>query len=115
MSYSREFIKDKVLKYDEYYGWENAIAFIYARWKITNSQYPDGFAYHYFQKELNVDAITKETFISIDDVTDEQLEAWCISGISNNTIEEIQMHNLPVIQQSHKLAQMTTHYENTDT
>ncbi len=62
-----------------------------------------------------MDAITKETFISIDDVTDEQLEAWCISGISNNTIEEIQMHNLPVIQQSHKLAQMTTHYENTDT
>ena len=40
MSYSREFIKDKVLKYDEYYGWENAIAVIYARWKITNSSTP---------------------------------------------------------------------------
>ena len=114
MSYTREFIKDKILTHDEYYGWQNTIAVIYARWKITNSQYPDGFAYHYFHKELDVDAITQDTFIAIDDVTDEQLEAWCVAGLSNNTIVEIETHNLAEIQARHKMAQLTEHYTNPD-
>ena len=113
MSYTREFIKDKILTHDEYYGWQNAIAMVFARWKITNSQYPNGFAYHYFQKELDVNAITTDTFIPVDQVTDAQLEAWCLSGISNNTIAEIETHNLAEIQHRHKMAQLTTYYENT--
>ena len=114
MSYTRKFIKDRLLTHDEYYGWQNAIAVIYARWKITNSQYPDGFAYHYFQKELNVDAITQDTFIAIDDVTDEQLEAWCVAGLSDNTIVEIETHNLAESQARHKMAQLTEYYTKPD-
>ena len=114
MSYTREFIKDKILTHDSYAIFSNVIAVIYARWKITNSEYPNGFAYHYFHKELNVSAVTGQTFILIENVTDEQLEAWCISGLSNNTIVEIETHNLAEIQARHKMAQLTEYYTNPD-
>ena len=114
MSYTREFIKDRLLTHDSHAIWSDVIAVVYARWKITNSQYPDGFAYHYFQKELDVNAITQDTFIAIDDVTNEQLETWCVAGLSNNTIVEIETHNLAEIQHRHKMAQLTEHYTNPD-
>ena len=114
MSYTREFIKDRLLTHDSHAIWSDVIAIVYARWKITNSEYPDGFAYHYFQTELNVSAATGQTFIPIENVTDEQLEAWCIFGLSNNTIVEIETHNLAEIQYRHKLAQLTEYYTNPD-
>jgi hypothetical protein len=88
MSYTREFIKDRLLTHDSHAIWSDVIAIVYARWKITNSEYPDGFAYHYFQTELNV------------------------AGLSNNTIVEIETHNLAEIQHRHKLAQLTEYYTN---
>lgn len=114
MSYSREFIKDRVLTHDNYYGWENAIAVIFARWKITNSQYPDGFSYHNFVKELDVNAITRDTWVPINEVTDAQLETWCTQGLTANTIAEIETHHLTQIQQQHNMAQLTEHYVNPD-
>lgn len=114
MSYAREFIKDKVLTHDSYYGWDNAVAVVHARWKITNSQYPQGFAYHHFMQELDVDHIERDTFIAIADVTDAILETWCTRHLGNNNIVEIETNSLAEIQRCHRMAQLTTHYKNPD-
>ena len=114
MSYSKEFIKDKIFVHTEYYGWENAVAVVCARWKITNSQYPDGFAYHYFEKELDVNSITRETFVNIDDLTDADFEAFCAEGLTINSVCEIEMDALAEIRRSHWMATLNTYYENTE-
>jgi hypothetical protein len=112
MSYSKEFIKDKILIHELYHQWENVINVIYARWKITNSEYPSGFSYYYFEKELDINVMERDTYIAIDDVTDAQLEAWCVADLTPNTISVIQSDGLAEIRKSHWLSTLTTHYEN---
>ena len=114
MGYSTEFIKDKVLTHDDYFQFENAVAVVHARWRVTNSQYPNGFAYHYFHVTLNLDGLEPGTFIAVEDVTDTQLEAWCTAGITDNTVVEIHTGLLSQIQYTHGIAGLTTYYQNSD-
>jgi hypothetical protein len=112
MSFSREFIVDTIKTHDAYYGYVNAIAIVSARWKITNSQYPNGCAYHCFMKELDVDSLTPACFLPIEDVSNEQLEQWCIADMSPNTIAEIELMALIEIKRSHAMQSLTTYYQN---
>jgi|TARA_B110000908_G_C10115593_1_gene385111 hypothetical protein len=114
MAYAREFIKDTVLTHDEYYGFANAIAVIRGRWRITNTQYPNGFAYYPISAKLDLNSMAPDTYTAIADVTDAQLEAWCAAGMTANTITEIETSVLPIIKDKHELAALTTHYQIAD-
>lgn len=114
MAFNLEFIKDTVLTHDEIHGFENAIAYVAARWKITHSDWPNGFVYHGFSKRLPIEELTLETYIPIEDVTDAQLEAWVISDVDADTRLNIQMRALPFIQQKHELFGLTRYYQNPD-
>jgi hypothetical protein len=112
MAYAREFIKDTVFVHDEYYGYVNAIAVIRGRWKITNTQYPNGFAYYPVSVKLDLTVMTPDTYTEIADVTDAQLAAWCAAGTTANTMTELETSVLSIIKDKHELASLTTYYQN---
>jgi hypothetical protein len=115
MSYSTEFIKDKIYTHANWQDFApNAIAVICGRWKITNDEYPNGFAYHYFEKEVDCSLITPSNFVAIADFTNDMLEACCTAGDTPNTLLEIQVDGLNEIRRSHWMATLDLHYENTD-
>lgn len=112
MAFNREFIVDQVKTHDSIHGFENAIALIKARWKITHSDYPNGFAYHVFQKYFHHDTYTLETFVPIEDVTDAMMEQWVSEGISPEAMNEIYNAAFPVIQATDAEVGLTTHFHN---
>jgi hypothetical protein len=114
MAYAREFIKDAVFTHDDYYGFPDAIAVIQGRWKITNTQYPDGFAYYPLRVKLDLTVMTPATYTAVTDVTDAQLEAWCTATMTGTQIAEIEMSVLHLIQDKHERAALTTYYQNAD-
>jgi len=112
MAFSTEFIVDQVKVHPDLHGFQNAIALIRARWKITNSDHPDGFAYHMFEKAFNEDVYTLETFVAVDDVTDAMMESWLTSALTADTVLRIKMNALPRIEFTHEEARLTVHYVN---
>ena len=113
MAYNLEFIVDQVKVHPEIHQFVNGIALIRARWKITNTDYPDGFAYHLLQKSFSHDSYTLETFVPAEDVTDAMMEEWLTGDMHANTKQNIKMASLQQIMFSHEEAQLTTYYENT--
>lgn len=114
MAFSREFIVDQVKVHDSIHGFENAIALIKARWKITHSDYPNGYAYHAFHKYLHHDTYTLETFVPIDQVTNEMMEQWVSADITPEVLNSIYTAALPFIQMKDAEAGLTTYYESAD-
>jgi len=112
MAYNLEFIVDQVKVHPEIHKFVNGIALIRARWKITNTDYPDGFAYHLFQKSFSHDSYTLDTFVAAEDVTDAMMEEWVTGDMHADTKQRIKMASLQQIMFSHEEAQLTTYFEN---
>jgi len=115
MSYSKEFIKDKIYTHT---NWEdfapNAIAVICGRWRITHGDYPNGVAYHHFETEVDCSLITPDNFVAIENFTNDMLEACCTSEFTANTLVEMQTDGLNEIRRSHWIASLNLQYENPD-
>ena len=111
MARQLEFIKDEVLVQD-IHGFTGAIAVVKGRWKVKCTDYPNGFSYHRFYKVFDDDTLTLETFVALDDVTDEMLETWVVGDVSEDTKQKIYQAALPVIRQTHFEAGLTRHYRN---
>lgn len=114
MAFTKEFVVDLVKTHDNYYGWPNLVQFVQAHWKITHSSYPDGEAVHYFVKELNVDEVTEETYLAIDEVTDSVLEQWVTADLTADEVTAVENHSISIIRSSHFRSSLTTHYQNPD-
>lgn len=114
MGFSKEFIIDTLKTHDEKHGFPDVISIVMARWKITHSDYPNGYAYHGFAIELDLRGITEENFTMAEDVTNEMVEQWCAERLTPNQISEIEMNCLPGIERMHKLNSLTTYYQNPD-
>lgn len=112
MSINKEFIPDILKKYDNYFGFENVISYIQARWKLTDSEYPNGVTYHSFNIKLDLTNLSNETFTPIDQITNETLELWCTQSISTTQRLEILNRALMPIISSHEINSMTTYYVN---
>jgi hypothetical protein len=112
MAFNKQFIVDQVKTHDNIYGFENAIALIKARWKITHSDYPNGFAYHAFHKYFHHDTYNLETFTPIQDVTDAMMEEWVSGAISPEAMNEIYNAAFPYIQATDAEHGLTTYYQN---
>jgi hypothetical protein len=114
MPFNTEFIVDLVKTHDEIYGFENAIALIQARWKITHTEYPNGYVYHAFRKYFHHDTYTLETFTPVDQVTNEMMEQWLTADLSPDVKNDIFHRAFPIIQQVDAEHGLTTHYQNPD-
>lgn len=114
MAFNKQFVVDVVKVHDNYFGWENAVALVQARWIITHSEYPLGQATHVFTQELDCESITEESFIAIDDVTDADYERWVTASLNPQTVASIEDHSLNYIKKTHRIASLTTHYTNPD-
>jgi hypothetical protein len=114
MSVQKEFIVDIIKKYDNYAGFQNVISYIQARWKLTHPQYPNGFTYHLFTRKLDLSSLNNETFKPIDQVTNEEMEVWCLEGITTTQRLEILNQAIDPIMYSHEINSMTTYYTNPD-
>lgn len=112
MAFAKQFVVDLVKTHDNYYGWPNAVGFVRAHWNITHSDYPSGEAKHYFVAELDVDAITADSFVAIDDVTDAILEQWVTGGMTSEDVLGIENNAISLIRSSHFIESLTTHYTN---
>jgi len=107
-----EFIVDLIKKYDNYAGFENVIAYIEARWKITDSMYPNGAAYHVFRCKLDLTNLQPDTYKPISEITNEEMEAWCTKTISQNEKINILNNAIGTIIESHEINSMTVYYVN---
>lgn len=114
MAFSKQFVVDVVKTHDDYYGWQNAVAIVQARWIITHSDFPLGEAVHVFTQELDCQAITEESYIPIENVTDADYERWVTAAMSPELITNIENHSLAYIKKTHRMASLTTHYQNPD-
>lgn len=112
MGFSKEFIVDTLKSHDEKHGYSDVIAIVMARWKISHSDYPNGYAYHGFVIDLDLRGITEENFIAADEVTDAMIEQWCVERLTPNKIQEIEVNALPAIERMHKMNSLTTYYQN---
>lgn len=112
MAIQKEFIVDIIKKYDNYAGFENVIAFIQARWKLTDPLYPAGVTYHLFTCKLNLNGLNPDTFKPIDQVTNEEMEQWCVNTITTTQQLEILNQAINTVKYSHELNSMTTYYTN---
>ena len=113
MAFNTQFIVDKVSVYPEIHGFTNGIGQIRARWRITNTDHPDGFSDHLFEKNFHHDTFELDTFVQIADVTDAMMEEWVTAGMADETKQRVKMANLERIRLSHEEAQLTTYFENT--
>jgi hypothetical protein len=107
-----EFIVDLIKKYDNYAGFENVIAYIEARWKITDSAYPNGAAYHVFRCKLDLTNLNSDTYKPIGEITNEEMEAWCTKTIPQNEKINILNNAIGTIIESHEINSMTVYYVN---
>ena len=114
MAFATEFIVDVVKTHDNIHGFENAIAVIKARWRITHTDYPNGEAFHGFHKYFHHDTYELETFTPIQDVTNEMMEQWVTSAITPETREAIFHRAFTQIQVTDAEHGLTTHYQNPD-
>jgi hypothetical protein len=111
MAFQREFIKYEVLTRDEIDGFSNAIVSISAAFKITNTEFPNGFAYHSMEKLFPDSSYELETFIPIEDVTDAMMEEWLVADYSADVLANINMHALATIKKTHEKHGLTTYYK----
>jgi hypothetical protein len=114
MAYNTEFIVDQVKVMDEIHQFQNAVTLVKARWRITNTDYPNGEAFHVFHKYFYHDTLEAETFVPIEDVTDAMLEQWVTGGITVEAREAIYARAMVQIQVSHAEHGLTTYYQNPD-
>jgi len=112
MAFNREFIVDQVLTHDQIDDMQNVIAVIKARWKITHSDYPNGFAYHAFNKYYYEGDFDLDNFIPIEDVTDAILEQWVTSSMVPDTVNEIYVAAMPLIRAKDAEHGLTIHFQN---
>jgi len=112
MAVKTEFIVDLIKKYDNYAGFENVIAYIEARWKITDALYPNGAAYHVFKCKLNLSSLHSDTFKPVTEVTNEEMEAWCSKTVTPNQRIDILNSSIEPIIYSHQINSMTDYYVN---
>ena len=114
MAYNREFIKYEVLTHAEIHGFTNAIAYIRAALKITNTDFPNGVAYHAMEKLFPDSSYERETFIPIEDVTDAMMEEWLLADYPAEVLANIDLHALANIKKTHEKHGLTTYYRKTD-
>lgn len=112
MAFNRQFIVDQVKVYPEIHKFVNGIGLIRARWRITHTDHPDGYADHLFEKAFHHDSFELDTFVAIDDVTDAMMEEWLTADMLEATKQRIMMANLERIRRSHEEAQLSTYFEN---
>ena len=114
MTINKEFIVDVVKKYDNYFGFENVISYIRARWKLTDPEYPNGSTYHVFNCKLDLGNLTPETFKPIDQVTNTEMEQWCEQTLSTAQKLDILNRAGEPIKYSHEINSMSVYYINPD-
>jgi hypothetical protein len=114
VGFSKEFIVDTIKSHDEKHGYSDVIAIVAARWKITHSDFPNGFVYHGFVIDLDLRSITEDNFTPADQVTNEQLEQWCVANMTPDRILQIENNAIIGIERSHKMNSLTTYYQNPD-
>ena len=112
MSVNAKFIVDKVDVYEEYYGWSNVVSRVNARWELTHPDYPDAKVYHIFFFTLDPTAIQQESFVPIEQATDEVLEQWCLATVSAETMQEIKVAAIPALRYQQQGKGLTTYYSN---
>jgi hypothetical protein len=112
MAVKTEFIVDLIKKYDNYAGFENVISYIEARWKLTDSLYPNGAAYHVFRFKVNLDNLSPSTFKPIAEITNEEMEAWCSTTMTTDQKAQILSRAIDPIMYSHEINSMTVYYTN---
>jgi hypothetical protein len=114
MAFSREFIVDAVYKQEEYFGWENTVLMVEARWKITHSDFPGAAVFHRFVVDLDTTFLSHDTYVPIDQVTDAILEEWVTAPLTQDQISAIEGNALPALRRIHYKNSLTVHYQNPD-
>ena len=116
MAFTHEFVVDRVLVHDNYFGFQNAVKLIQAHWVIRHTEYPDGRAHHYFEIKFDLDdpGLDPETYVPISDVSDAVIEQWLTGDLTYTQINDINANAFPMIQRVHEIESLETWYENPD-
>ena len=111
MAYNREFIVDKIYVIDDFHGWIKTVARVEAYWKITNDEYPKGFKNYDLSKDLPIEDITRDTWVDIDKVTNNHLEAWVTVGMTTQDKLEIELESQPELIKTNRMDSWVVHYD----